>query len=88
MPVKSFKARASGLIGCSINNGFKGLASVASTFFKINKNRRYIKVFEFTLAPLVCLHRSSEILNIKTALPVFMQCYVATKSQKGNYAFT
>jgi len=53
--MKPFNDRASGLITVLIIKGLGRLASVASTFYKSNKIRIYIKVFTFYLAPLVCL---------------------------------
>ena len=69
--------------------GFGRLASVASTFYKIIKIiSRYIKVFEFALASLACLHSSIELIISKSALPFVKQCNLATKSHKGNHAPT
>ena len=55
--MKPFNDRGSGLITVPIIKGLGRLASVASTFNKLDKNKsRYIKVYRFCLAPLVCLH--------------------------------
>lgn len=87
--MKPFKASTIGTMEMSRINGSRGLASVASAFYKIIKIiDEYIKVFGFSLAALVSLYRFSEIFNIKAALPLFIQCYVATKSHEGNHAST
>ena len=87
--MKPYDARATDLINANKIKGFEMVASVASNFYKVIKNnKKDIKVFRFCLATLVPLHRSSELLNIKTSPPFFTQCYLATKSHEVNYAFT
>ena len=78
--MKSVNDRDSGLIeACKIMD-LGRLTSVASTFYKLNKIKsRYIKVFRFYLASLVCLHGSFEVIVFKRALPRFVQCNLATK---------
>jgi hypothetical protein len=58
--MKSFKDRGSGLIEDRKIIVLGRLASVASTFYKLNKIRVYIKVFRFHLAPLVYLTSLSD----------------------------
>jgi len=61
MPVKPFNAKATGWTSGSKINSFRESASVASTFYKIIKIiNRYIKVFGFALASLVCLKPLSD----------------------------
>ncbi len=89
MTLKPFNARATGWTSGSKINSFRRSANVARTFYKIIKIIiKYIKVFGFSLAPLVCLHRFSELINFKPFLPYFMQCNLATKSHEVNYALT
>ena len=87
--MKPFNDRGSGLITVPIIKGLGRLASVASAFYKVVKIiNRYIKVFGFALATLVCLHRFSEIINFKPFLPPFMQCNLATKLTRSKHAPT
>jgi hypothetical protein len=58
--MKSFKDRGAGLIEAPKIINFGRLTSVASTFYKLNKIRVYIKVFTFYLAPLVYLTSLSD----------------------------
>ena len=78
--MKSVNDRGSGLIEAYKIMGFGRLASVASTFYKLNKIKsRCIKVFSLSLASLVCLHRSFELIVFKSALAHFIQCNLAAK---------
>ncbi len=89
MPLKPFNARATGWTSGSKINSFRRSASVARTFYKIIKIIiKYIKVFRFPLAPLVCLHRFSKLINFKPFLPCVMQCNLATKYHEVNDAPT
>jgi hypothetical protein len=89
MPVKPFNASAIGLFEISKIKSFELLASVASTLYKIMKiYSNYRNVFRFSLADLVCLHRSNKLINFKLYLPHFMQCNLATKLNKSNHALT
>jgi hypothetical protein len=61
MPVKPFNGRSSDLIEASKIIDLGRLASVASSFYKINKIKgRYINVFIFYLASLVYLTSLSD----------------------------
>ena len=89
MPVKPYNASAIGLYEISKIKSFELLASVASTLYKIIKiYSKYRNVFRFSLADVVCLHRSNELINFKTSLPRFAQCNLATKSREGKHAST
>ncbi len=80
MPLKPLNARAYGWMSGSKIYSFRRSASVARTFYKIIKIiSKYIKVFGFALAPLVCLHRFSKLINFTPFIPCFMQCNLATK---------
>ena len=77
--MKSVNDRGSGLIEAYKIMGLGRLASVASTLYKLNKNKsRYIKVFSFSLASLVCLHRSFCLFIFESLLPASAQCNLAT----------
>ena len=87
--MKPFKASTTGTMKMSKINGSRRLASVASTFYKIIKIiNRYIKVFGFALATLVCLHRSFSLFIFKIQPPAFKQCNLATKFHEVNDAST
>lgn len=87
MPVKPFNASAIGLFEISKIKSFELLASVASNLYKIIKiYSKYRNVFSFSLADVVCLHRSNELINLRVSLPRFAQCNLATKSRKGKHA--
>jgi len=89
MPVKPFNASAIGLFEISKIKSFELLASVASTLYKIIKiYSKYRNVFRFSLADVVCLHRSNELINFRAFLPRFAQCNLATKSREGKHAST
>ena len=87
--MKPFKASTTGTMKMSKINGPRGVASVASTFYKTIKIiDRYIKVFCFYLVVLASLYRFGEIINFKPLFPYFMQCNVATKFREVGYALT
>ena len=66
MPAKPFNASAIGLFEISKIKSFELLASVASTLYKIIKiYSKYRNVFSFSLADVVCLHRSNELINLR-----------------------
>ena len=87
--MKPFKANTTGTMKMSKINGPRRLAIVASAFYKVIKIiNRYIKVFGFPLATLVCLHRFNRIINFKPFLTSFMQCNLVMKPHEVNYAPT
>ena len=65
-------------------NGSRGLASVASAFYKIIKIiDRDIKVFGFSLAALASLHRFSGIFIFKASPSLYFAVYFSHEVPRG-----
>jgi len=83
--VKPVNAIGIGLIRANIINMFDWFASVASTFNKINKKYIvYIKVFEFYLACLACLHRSDKLIKFKKSFAWIFSVYFCHEAKLVN----